>query len=142
MVKGITHILTHDATVISLVGENKAADTIKVYPVIATQDETLPLVTIWQTSRVPQFCKGQRSLTFNYSYEIHVYAKDYDEVGSISEAIIDALEEQAISSPINGVVFSDRIRNTNSKDGDYIDKYKAYTKILSFETVVNEDQAT
>lgn len=142
MVKGITYILTHDATVMSLVGENNAADTTKVYPVIATQDEALPLVTVWQTSRVPQSCKGQRSSTFNYSYEIHVYAKDYDEVGSISEAIIDALEEQAISSPINGVVFSDRIRNTNAKDGDYIDKYKAYTKILSFETVVNEDQAT
>jgi hypothetical protein len=142
MVKGITYILVNDATVTSLVGENAAGDTTKVYPVIATQDEAMPLVTVWQVARTPQFCKGQRSTTFNYGYEVHVFAKDYDAAVAIGNAIIDALETQDISSPINGVLFTDRIRNTDSKDGDYIEQYKSYRRILNFETMVNESQAT
>lgn len=142
MVKGITYILVNDSTVATLVGMNAANDTVKIYPVIATQEEALPLVTVWQASRSPQFCKGSRPTTFAYGYEVHVYAKDYDQAGDIAEAIIDALEDANISAPINGVTFTDRIRNTNMQDGEYIDKYKAYMKVLSFEAPVNEDQAT
>jgi hypothetical protein len=142
MVKAITYILANDATVATLVGQNAAADAVKVYPVIATQTESLPLVTVWQVGRSPEFCRGQRPTTFNYSYEVHVYAGDYDVAGAIAEAVIDAIETAVISSAINGVNFTDRIRNTNSKDGDYIKEYKAYWKILTFEAPVNEDQAT
>jgi len=142
MVKGINYILVNDATVGSLVGANAAGDTKKVYPVIGTQKEQFPFVTVWETSRVPDECKGQRATSFSYTYEVHVYAKDYDEVNDISEAVADALEDAVLTSPINGVVFSDRIRNTNRRDGGYIEDYKVYNKVLTFESRAYEDQAT
>ena len=142
MVKAITYILKEDATVGTLVGANAASDTKKVYPVIATQAESYPLITVRQASRIPEQCRGQRSTTFNYGYEVSLYCKDYDEMDSLEAAIVDAIENVSISAPINGVTFTDRIRNTNSVDGEYLDGYKCYSRILSFATVVYEDQAT
>ena len=142
MVKGITYILVHDSEVGALVGANAAADTKKIYPVISTQKEDLPLVTVWEVSRIPEQCKGQRSTTFNYTYEVHVYSKDYDAGNSICNEITTALEEQRVKDPINGVKFATRIRNTNRRDAGYIEDYKAYSKVLTFEAGVYEDQTT
>lgn len=142
MVKGITYILINDSTVGTLVGNNLAGSTKKVYPIISTQSEKMPLVTVYETSRVPEYCKGTRPTNFNYSYEIHVYSTDYEGANAICVAIVDALEEANISSPINGVKFNDRIRNTNRRDDGYIEDYKAYAKVLTFEAVVYEGQAT
>lgn len=137
MVKGITYILVHGTTG-PIVGSNAMGDTKKVYPVIGTQKESFPFVTVWEAARVPEFCKGQRPSTFNYSYEIHVYAKDYDQLNTICQLITNDLEDADLSAPINGVEFTDRIRNTSRKDGGYIEDYKVYNKVLTFETVVNE----
>jgi hypothetical protein len=142
MVKAITHIIKNDATAGPLIGANIANDTKKVYPIIATQKEALPLVTVWQVGRKPEFCRGQRPSTFNMTYEVHVFATDYDELNDISVAIIDAIEEADISNEINGVRFTDRIRNTDMRDVGYIEEYKAYSKMLLFEAPVYEDQAT
>lgn len=142
MVKAITYILVNDATVSGLVGDNNAADTAKVYPVIATQTEKYPFIVVRQASRIPEFCKGQRSSTFNYGYQVIIVAKDYDELDALQDAVIDALENQSVSSAINGVTFSDKIRNTNSEDGEYIEEYECYQRILNFESVVDESQAT
>jgi hypothetical protein len=142
MVKAITYILVNDATVASLVGDNREADTAKVYPVIATQTEKYPFVVVRQSSRVPEYCRGQRPSTFNYTYDVIIVAKDYDELEALQTAVIDAIENQAISSTINGVRFTDRIRNTNSEDGEYIEQYECHQRILSFAGVVHESQVT
>jgi len=142
MLKGINYILVNDSTVATLVGDNAAGDTVKVYPVMATQEEKFPLVTTWEVSRIPEVCKGARPSHFNYTYEVHVYAKDYDEANAICDAITMALEEADVDSPINGVSFVDVIQNTNRRDGGMIEEHKAYWKILTFEAQVYEGQAT
>lgn len=142
MLKGINYILVNDSVVASLVGTNEAGDTVKVYPIVATQEEALPLVTTWEAGRIPEQCKGVRPTTFNYTYEIHVYAKDYDEANAICDAIIVALEEIDTEDPINGVQFDYGIRNTNRRDVGYIAEYKAISKVLTFEATVNEGPAT
>lgn len=142
MVKGITYILVNDSTVASLVGENGENDTAKVYPVIATQTERYPFIVVRQTARTPEFCRGQRPTTFNYRYEVTIVAKDYDELDALQDAVIDAIENKAISTAINGVTFTDRIRNTNSFDIDYLEAYECYGRVLVFEGVVNESQVT
>lgn len=142
MVKGITYILVNNSSVGTLVGNNIAGTTKKIYPIISTQSEKMPLVTVYETSRVPEFCRGSRPTTFNYTYEIHVYSTDYEGANSICVAIVDALEEANTASPINGVKYTDRIRNTNRRDNGYIEDYKAYAKVLTFEAVVYEGQAT
>lgn len=142
MVKAITHIIKNDGDCAALIGQNEAGDTVKVYPMIATQKEALPLVSVWMTGRKPEFCRGQRPTTFNYTYEVHVYSGDYDEAEAIMAAIINALEETNISPVINGVKFTDRVRNVDSFDKGYIEEYKAYNRIGVFEAPVNEDQAS
>jgi len=142
MVKGITYIINADATCGTLIGANSAGTKKKVYPVTVSQNEEPPFVTVWQTSRVPDFCKGSRATRFTYTYEVHVFALDYDAINSISTAIIDALENTSITATINGVKFQDRILNMDSRDGGWIEQYKMYSKILVFQAPVHEDQAT
>lgn len=142
MVKGLIYIIINDSTCQTLIGQNAAADTYKVYPVIATQEEISPLVTVFETGRKPEFCRGQRSTTFNYSYEIHVFSDDYDKSRDILNAIIDAVENKSVRDPINGVVFTDRIRNIDAFDKEYIEAYKLYHRVGLFEAPTNEDQST
>jgi len=142
MVKAITYIISNNATAAALIENNSAGTTAKVYPVIATQREIYPFVNVRQSGRTPEECRGQRPTTFNYTYEVTVYAEDYDQAGDIAEAIIDALEDANISSPINGVTFTDRIRNTDMVDADYVEDYKCYAKTIFFAAPVYENQAT
>lgn len=142
MVKAITYIIKNDATCVALIGNNRDDDTVKVYPVIATQREDYPFVNVRQSGRVPIECRGQRPTSFEYTYDVNVYTKDYDSCETISRAIIDALENQSITDPINGVTFTDRIRNVNEFDADYVDEYECYAKVVQFASVVHEDQAT
>lgn len=142
MVKGITYIINADSTCSALIGNNLSGNKRKVYPVTVPDKEEPPFVTVWQTSRIPDFCKGSRSTRFTYRYEVHVFALDYDVINNISTAIIDALENADVSAPINGVNFKWKIQNMDSKDGGWIEQYKMYSKILVFEVPVHEDQAT
>lgn len=142
MVKGIISILINDDDVQELIGLNALGDTYKVYPVVATQAESLPMATVWQTGRVPEFCKGSVPTTFNYTYEVNIYANDYDQISDIASAMISAVIQADVSNPVNGVKFTDKIRNTDSKDGGYVEQYKAYNRILFFEVPVNESQIT
>lgn len=141
MVKGINYILDNDATIATLVGVSSTGKR-KVYPVVVTQKEGFPFITVWETSRTPEFCKGTRPTTFNYSYDVYVYALDYDEANAICDAVVMALEEQSITSPINGVQFTDRIRYMNRKDAGWIEEYKCYNKVLTFESVTHESPTT
>ncbi len=141
MVKAITYILNNDATVESLVGLNTAGTKSKIYPMFATQKEDFPLITVWEVSRIPEQCKGQRSTSFRYGYEVHVFAPTYDGLNAICVAVSNALEDNS-TTPVNGVDFQSKIVNTNRRDGVYLEDYKVYSKILSFEATVHEGQAT
>ena len=142
MVKAITYILKNDANVLALVGLNAVSSKAKIYPMYATQKEDFPLVTVWEMSRVGEQCKERKTTSFRYGYDIHAFALSYDAVTEICEAIEDALEDANVTSPINGVQFTTKIVNTNRRDGAYLEDYKVYSKILSFEATVNEGQAT
>lgn len=102
----------------------------------------MPMITVWEVSRVPELCKGQKSTSFRYGYDVHVFALNYDALNTIAGAVEEALEDQSVTAPINGVQFTTKIINTNRRDGVYIDDYKAYSKILSFEATIHEGQAT
>ena len=147
MVKGITYILASNVITSGLIGQstgdNEDGTTAKVYPVIATQKESLPLVTVWETGRVPQKCRGKMAMDFIYQYEVHVYSLDYDELNAICNAVESALYEQNVDSgPVNGVKFRSKIESTNRRDVGYIEEYKAYSKVMTFEAMVYEGSAT
>lgn len=142
MVKGITYILSNDNNLGPMVGANAAGDTNKVYPVIGTQKEKFPFITVWEVSRVPIKCKGQRPSNFNYVYEVHIYAKSYDQLSELADAVIDALEDKDTSAPINGVLFNGPIQNTNSRDGGFLETFQVYNKVLTFEALTSESPAT
>lgn len=146
MVKGVTYILANDSTTAALIGEsagsNEDGQSAKVYPVIATQKESFPLVTVWEIARIPQRCRGKRADSFQYQYEVHVYAKDYDEINSICQAVEVALYEANVDSLVNGVHFQTKIEAINRRDVGYVDDYKAYAKVLTLEAMVYEGQTT
>ncbi len=146
MVKGITYLLATSPTTSNLIGSstttNDDGTSTKVYPVVATQKEAFPLVTVWENGRIPQLCKGKRPNTFTYQYELHVYSLDYDEINSICGAIEEVLFEADVDSPVNGVQFRSKITVTNRRDAGYVDDYKAYSKVISVEAIVYEGQTT
>jgi hypothetical protein len=147
VVKGPTYILANDVTTAGLIGQsagdNEDGQTTKVYPVISTQKESLPLVTVWETARTPQRCRGKMAVDFIYQYEIHVYSLDYDELNAICNSIETALYNQDVDSgPVNGVKYRSKIETINRRDAGYVEEYKAYSKVMTCEAMVYEGSAT
>jgi hypothetical protein len=139
VVKGITHILTHDANVQALVGRNKANTKYKAYPNVCPQPEVVPYSVVRQTGKTPIECKGSIPSTYSYRYDVMSFHTSYDDCESLDDAVVEALIKLE-GGTFNGVVFQD-IRHVNTVD-QYVNEYSLHVKVSTFEAMVDEDQAT
>lgn len=135
MVKGITYILNNDADFQSKVGQNTRGTKYKVYPVVCTSPEEPPYSVVIQTGKTPHECKAQVPDEFTYTYDVYSFAKNYDDVGEINNAVIQALS-QPEGGEYNGVKFQ-YIRFMNETEG-YDSEQRLYSKISTFEAWVDE----
>lgn len=128
MVKAITYILENDATVASLCGQNAASTKTKVYPVAVPETEKFPYITVRQSakSRI-----GKGSCGYSYSIQINSYHKSYDEVETLNNAIIAALDAQS-SGTVNGVQYA-FTNLSNEEDGFSKDGGDLFVKLLTVE---------
>jgi hypothetical protein len=133
MIQGVTYILENDATFGSIVGLNKAGTKYKVYPVVTPQDEEAPYAVVLLTGKSPfGQCKGSND-TFEYSFDVYSYHKNFEQVVTLDEAVIDALVGK--TGLYNGVTFQE-IRFTNSRDEAYSVDYKLFSRVSSFNVIV------
>lgn len=134
MIEGITYILKNDSQVKVIVGKNKADDKFKVYPVVCPEPEQYKYIVVQETSYLPEDCKDGRPTTFNASFDVLCYVKNYDDLISIVDAVMGALDR--VSGTHNGVDF-DEIRYVNRQDR-FSNDQQLYVKIVSFNAIVNE----
>lgn len=135
MLKGAIDILINDATVADLVGNNTAGDKVKVYPGICPQPEHDPFIVLRITSKTDYDpCKGVPATTFEATFDVYIYTKNYEDGDDIANAVKDALD--LVSGTYNEVVF-DEIRYQDMNDG-FEDKYALFTKTVTFNAIVNE----
>lgn len=139
MVKGITHILINNVNFQNEAGKNKAAAKYKAYPVVCAQPEEPPYSVVRQTSYVPMQCMTGRPTTYEASFVVASYHKNFEDCEDLDSAVRDALDRQ--SGTHNGVVFQ-LITHENTQDGDYDVNRGCYVKVSSFNAVVNEDHST
>lgn len=138
MVKGITHILTNNATVQNLVGRNAEDDKYKVFPVIVPHPEKHPYVVVRSNGRTP-FGEGKcADNTFTYSYEVHSFHKNYEDAEALDTSVCEALALDN-GGTYNGVEFQEIRAIVRGADGDYVKDYEGlYHKVSTFEAIVNE----
>jgi hypothetical protein len=135
MLKGAIHILINDATVSGLVGTNKAGDKVKVYPGICPEPEQHPFI-VGRISSAPDFASSKNDAVEirEYSFNLFVYTKNYEDLDELTEAIKTALDQA--NGEHNDVDF-DEIRYVDFSDG-YVDDYQLHARTMVFTAVVRE----
>lgn len=142
MTKGIVAILIADTNLQTLIGENKASDKYKVYPVVVPQGEIHPYIAVRTTSRPPVECKGQRPSAFMPTSTVFCYAQNYEDALAIEAAVIDALDGKVWGN-YGGVNLS-FLRYINTSD-DFIqtnDGVGLYVRSPQFEAQENASAPT
>jgi hypothetical protein len=142
MTDGIVAILIADSNVQTLIGENKASDKYKVYPVVVPQGEVHPYIAVKTTSRPPIECKGQRPSGFTPSVTVFCYAQNYEDVLDIEAAVIDAVDGKAGGN--YGSVNLTYLRYVNSSE-DFVqtnDGVGLYVRMPQFEAQENASSPT
>jgi hypothetical protein len=135
MIKGITYILETDATFQTRVGYNVALTKYKVYPVIAPQTENIPYSVVRMTDKtlLHKGRSGDNRNSFEVTFTVHSYHKNYDDVDILDQAVIQALVPFRGTS--NGVSFG-YIEFVSSSD-DYVEAYGGlYVRLTSFKAQV------
>lgn len=91
MLKGLIAILTADAGVQALVGQNEETVKYKVYPVIAPSTEKAPYITLTLAggSRAAKGCGRE------HNFNVVSVAESYDAVDALDNAVITAYEDAA-----------------------------------------------
>ena len=141
MIKGVTHILENDVTFQGIVGRNKALSKFKVYPVIAPQTEIIPYSVVRMTSKTLQHkgSNGSNRNSFEVSFTVNSYHKNYDDVDLLDQAVIQALVPFRGTS--NGVVFG-YMEFVESQD-DYVEAYGGlYARMTIFKAQVTLAELT
>lgn len=115
MVSDVNDILKANSGVQALLGKNKANDKYKVYPVVVPVTEVAPYIAVSLASK----SRLAKDCDFSYSYQVSSYAKSYDAVTALNDAVITALEG-------GGLIF------TNESDG-YSNDHELYIKVSTFE---------
>lgn len=126
MLKVVTYILENDSNLQSLIGENKAGNKHKVYPVVVPETEKAP----YCVCRVVSKERTAKNCGYIWSIEVTSYATSYDKVTEVNDAVISALE-----SEISGTINNEQFGWVNfSNESDQFDKdHDLYAKITTFE---------
>lgn len=129
MVNAITYILDNDATVRSLVGlktEPQTDNHYKIYPVVAPVGEVAPYIAVRQAGKV----EAGKNCGHTYSIQVVSYAKSYDDVTELNDAVIDAIKNEA-NGTVNGFEFG--FLNLSNEQDDYVKEHSLYAKILTLD---------
>ena len=129
MVKVVTYILENNATIQGLVGnkeQEQTEDYHKIYPVVAPQSEVAPYCVVRLASRA----RAGKGCSDNFGVQVISYAKSYDEVTTLNEAVISVIEAQT-SGTVNGMAFS--FLNMTNESDDFVKENMLYAKITTFE---------
>jgi hypothetical protein len=133
MIQGVTYILENDATFGSIVGLNKAGTKYKVYPVVTPQDEEAPYAVVLLTGKSPFGQCKDASITYEYSFDVYSYHKNFEQVVTLDEAVMDALD--GLSGTYNSIVFQS-IRFNTARDEPFSVDYKLFSRVSSFTAIV------
>jgi len=139
LVKAICYILNNDTEFQTAVGLNKAFTKYKAYAGICPQPESYPYSVVRLSSKLPVNCKGSRSETFNGQVAVHCYHRNYDDVVSLCQVLIDAIDQK--NGTFDGYRFQRLIYN-DMADGDYNKEFQVHQRVIIFDFTANEDQAT
>lgn len=141
MTSGIIEILLDDATVTDLVGLNRRADKVKIYPTRAPQGETEPYIVVAKVSNnvSTSLTKDLSSLLDYPRYNVACYAKIFRETEILFEAVRAALDnKQSITDA--GAVFT-RIWLSNDFDA-YDDTAQVYCHVAVFDAELKRNEPT
>ena len=133
MTKGITYILNNDATFQGLAGQNKAGSKYKAYPVICPQPEEAPYSVVLLSGKSPYGQCKDANVSFSYSFDVVSYHKNFEDVVTLDEAVVSALDNTSGSH--NGVDFQE-IRFNSTRDGEYSHDYAVFSRVSSFTAIV------
>ena len=139
VIKSACYILNTDADFQAIIGQNKSMTKYKAYAGICPQPEEYPYSVVRLTAKPPLQCKGTRSSTFNGSFSVHCFHRNYDDVVALCNAVVDALDSK--NGTFNGYKFQ-RISYVDQLDGEYQVQYKIHQRIVVFEFTSNEDTPT
>jgi hypothetical protein len=142
MTEAIVAILIADNNLQTLIGQNKAEDKYKVYPVVVPQGEAHPYIAVKTTARPPVECKGQRPSAFTPSTTVYCYAQNYETVLAIESAVIDALDRKD-SGAYGGINLAE-LHYVNSGE-DFVqtnDGVGLYVRMPQFEAQENASSPT
>jgi|SRR5690348_11578896 len=128
MLNAVNYILENNATVQSLVGIDSSTEQHKVFPVVSFEGEKEPYIvtSIAGRQRLGKGC------SWTYQINVSSYAKSYDAVTVLNEAVIEALEGQDA-----GMVNGYEIANPSfMNESDGFDKDRlCYVKNSVFEII-------
>jgi hypothetical protein len=140
MIQGAITILKNNDTIESLIGTNKATSKTKVFPGICAQPEESPYLVVRRTGKSPFApCKGVTTTVFRPTFDVIIYHKSYDKIEAIEDAVISALDWYTGTS--EGITYK-TIQFQTSYDADYITQYNLHARVVEFEAVASESQAT
>jgi len=139
MIQGIIEILSEDATLCALVGDNKAATKPKFYWVVAGDEEKVPYIILVVTGNLPTNVKDQPSMYDQISFDCYIYARSVEQADDMDQAIRLALEQKTITTDA-GFYFH-RIVFNGQKDGYDKEAQKPF-RLTSFIAHVKRDIPT
>lgn len=139
MVRGITHILKNNVNFQNEAGENKSGTKYKAFPVVSGQDEQPPYSVVRVTSYIPLKCASGRPTTYQGSFLVASYHKNFEDCEELNDAVVDALDHQGGTH--NGVTFQ-LITHEDTLDGDYDVDRGCYVKLSRFNAMVYENHIT
>src|ERR1043165_2629487 len=139
MVKGIDYILINDTEVRQVVGQNKAGDKYKVYPVVCPSQEEKRYITVSQTSKPPVECKNASPTSWDGSFDVICWAKNYDDLDEMEAAVVEALDHKP-----EGVYTGGRLSEIRYADGKdmFSNESQLYARIISFNCWIDENTPT
>jgi hypothetical protein len=113
MIHAVIQVLINDAAVRSAVGQNKAKNTYKVYPIYADEKEEPPFVVGSIVANNPNYCKdGTASKMDEVTFRLVTYSREYAKMDQIDNAMRFAIDGyKGVSEGIDL-----RIRMVNQSD--------------------------
>ncbi len=129
MITGLIQHLKNNASVQTAVGQNKAANTHKVFPIVCPQGEDNPYILVRLHSREPR----KAGINCNPTYDdlivrVACHSEKYSEIESLDTAVFNALE--GASGTLEGSEF-DIIRIVDSKDA-FDEDAETYVRITDY----------